>query len=151
MRLKLVSNNTSINFLKFHRLAVVISSVLVLLSIGLFAVVGLNLGIDFRGGILVEARHNSGPADIAGLRGKLKSLGLGDISLQGFGTDTDILVRIQRQEGDEKAQIAAIQLVSKTLGNNFDIRRTEFVGPTVGAELAEKGIMAVICLSLIHI
>ena len=70
-------------------------------------------GIDFRGGILIEARHNSGPADIGRLRGELESLGLGDISLQGFGTETDILVRVQRQKGDEKAQIAAIQLVSE--------------------------------------
>ena len=148
MRLKLVSSNTSINFLKFHRLALVLSSLLVAGSIGLFAILGLNLGIDFRGGILIEARHTTGPANIAGLRGDLETLGLGDISLQGFGTETDILIRIQRQDGDEKAQIAAIQLVSKTLGSDYDIRRTEFVGPTVGAELAEKGILAVVCALL---
>ncbi len=148
MRLKLVSSNTSINFLKFHRLAVLFSSILVAGSIGLFAILGLNLGIDFRGGILIEARHNSGPADIGRLRGELESLGLGDISLQGFGTETDILVRVQRQKGDEKAQIAAIQLVSATLGDDYDVRRTEFVGPTVGAELAEKGMMAVVCALL---
>ena len=148
MRLKLVPSNTSINFLKFYRFAGIFSLLLVAGSIGLFAIVGLNLGIDFRGGILIEARHNSGPADIAKLRGDLETLGLGDISLQGFGTDTDILVRIQRQNGDEKAQIAAIQLVSKTLGSDYDVRRTEFVGPTIGAELAEKGIMAVVCALL---
>jgi preprotein translocase SecF subunit len=72
-------------------------------------------------------------------------LNLGDVSLQGFGTDTDVLIRIQRQEGDEKAQIAAIKAVTDMLGSDFDIRRTEFVGPTVGAELAEKGVLAVIC------
>ena len=148
MRLKLVPENTSINFLKFYRLAFILSSLLVAGSIGLFATIGLNLGIDFRGGILLEARHNSGPANISGLRGDLESLGLGDISLQGFGTETDILIRIQRQDGDEKAQIAAIQLVGNTLGSEYDIRRTEFVGPTVGAELAEKGIMAVVCALL---
>ena len=148
MRLKLVPENTSINFLKFYRLAFILSSLLVAGSIGLFATIGLNLGIDFKGGILIEARHNSGPANISSLRGDLESLGLGDISLQGFGTETDILIRIQRQDGDEKAQIAAIQLVSNTLGNEYDIRRTEFVGPTVGAELAEKGILAVVCALL---
>ena len=117
-------------------------------SIGLFAIIGLNLGIDFKGGILIEGRHNFGPANISGLRSDLESLGLGDISLQGFGTETDILIRIQRQDGDEKAQIAAIQLVGNTLGSYYDIRRTEFVGPTVGAELAEKGILAVVCALL---
>ncbi len=145
MRLKLVSSDTSINFLKFHRLAFIFSSILVAASIGLFAVIGLNLGIDFKGGILIEARDKNGPANIAGLRGDLEQLGLGDISLQGFGTETDVLIRIQRQDGDEKAQIAAIQLIGKTLGSDFDIRRTEFVGPTVGAELAEKGMLAVVC------
>ena len=145
MRLKLVSSDTSINFLKFHRLAFIFSSILVAASIGLFAVIGLNLGIDFKGGILIEARDKTGPANIAGLRGNLEQLGLGDISLQGFGTETDVLIRIQRQDGDEKAQIAAIQLIGKTLGSDFDIRRTEFVGPTVGAELAEKGMLAVVC------
>jgi preprotein translocase subunit SecF len=145
MRLRLVSSDTSINFLKFHRLAFIFSSILVAASIGLFAVIGLNLGIDFKGGILIEARDKTGPANIAGLRGDLEQLGLGDISLQGFGTETDVLIRIQRQDGDEKAQIAAIQLIGKTLGSDFDIRRTEFVGPTVGAELAEKGMLAVVC------
>jgi len=148
MRLKLVPENTSINFLKFHRLAFILSSLLVAGSIGLFAIIGLNLGIDFKGGILIEARHNTGPANISSLRGDLEALGLGDISLQGFGTETDILIRIQRQDGDEKAQIAAIQLVGSTLGSEYDIRRTEFVGPTVGAELAEKGILAVVCALL---
>ena len=100
MRLKLVPENTSINFLKFYRLAFILSSLLIAGSIGLFATIGLNLGIDFKGGILIEARHNTGPANISGLRSDLESLGLGDISLQGFGTETDILIRIQRQDGD---------------------------------------------------
>ena len=114
-------------------------------SIAMFTIIGLNLGIDFRGGILIEARNTEGPAEIGGLRSDLDDLGLGDISLQSFGSETDILVRVQRQDGDEKAQIAAIELITKTLGADYDVRRTEFVGPTVGAELAEKGILAVIC------
>ncbi len=145
MRLKFVPSDTSFNFLKLHRITLAFSALLVAASIGLFTITGLNLGIDFKGGILIEARHNNGPADISGLRGNLEKLGLGDISLQGFGTETDVLVRVQRQEGNEAAQIAAIQLITKTLGADYDIRRTEFVGPTVGAELAQKGILAVTC------
>jgi preprotein translocase SecF subunit len=106
------------------------------------------LGIDFRGGILIEARSTDGPADIGGMRSDLGTLGLGDISLQEFGSDTDILVRVQRQDGDEKAQIAAITAITDTLGDSYDVRRTEFVGPTVGAELAQKGIYAVGCALL---
>ena len=148
MRLKLVPSDTSINFLKHRSIAFIFSLFLVASSIGLFVVKGLNLGIDFKGGILIEARNTTGPADISGLRADLGQLGLGDISLQEFGTPTDVLVRVQRQEGDEEAQIAAIAAISSTLGDSYDIRRTEFVGPTVGAELAEKGMLAVACALL---
>lgn len=148
MRLKLVPSDTSINFLKHRRIAFIFSLFLVASSIGLFVVKGLNLGIDFKGGILIEACNTTGPADISGLRANLGQLGLGDISLQEFGTPTDVLVRVQRQEGDEEAQIAAIAAISSTLGDSYDIRRTEFVGPTVGAELAEKGMLAVACALL---
>ena len=148
MRLKLVPSDTSINFLKHRRIAFIFSLFLVASSIGLFVVKGLNLGIDFKGGILIEARNTTGPADISGLRADLGQLGLGDITLQEFGTPTDVLVRVQRQEGDEEAQIAAIAAISSTLGDSYDIRRTEFVGPTVGAELAEKGMLAVACALL---
>lgn len=148
MRLKLVPSDTSINFLKHRRIAFIFSLFLAASSIGLFVVKGLNLGIDFKGGILIEARNITGHADISGLRADLGQLGLGDISLQEFGTPTDVLVRVQRQEGDEEAQIAAIAAISSTLGDSYDIRRTEFVGPTVGAELAEKGMLAVACALL---
>jgi preprotein translocase subunit SecF len=145
MRLKLVPTETSIDFLRLRIPALGFSGILVAASIALFSIIGLNLGIDFRGGILIEARNTEGPADIGGLRSDLGKLGLGDISLQGFGSETDILVRVQRQDGDEAAQIAAIEAITATLGNGYEIRRTEFVGPTVGAELAEKGILAVVC------
>jgi preprotein translocase SecF subunit len=145
MRLKLVPSDTSFDFLKLQKFTMALSAFLVLASIGMFATVGLNLGIDFKGGILLEARNSSSPADISKVRTDLATLNLGDVSLQGFGTDTDVLIRIQRQEGDEKAQIAAIKAVTDMLGSDFGIRRTEFVGPTVGAELAEKGVLAVIC------
>jgi preprotein translocase SecF subunit len=148
MRLKLVPSDTSIDFLKYRQFGAVFSVVLVVASIALFFVQGLNLGIDFKGGILIEARSTNGPADVAGLRQDLAKLGLGDISLQSFGADTDVLARVQRQEGDESAQIAAINAITTTLGEGYDIRRTEFVGPTVGAELAEKGMLAVGCALL---
>ena len=148
MRLKLVPSETKIDFLKLRLSALGFSGLLVAASIAMFTIIGLNLGIDFRGGILIEARNTEGPAEIGGLRSDLDDLGLGDISLQSFGSETDILVRVQRQDGEEKAQIAAIELITKTLGAVYDVRRTEFVGPTVGAELAEKGVLAVVCALL---
>ena len=141
-RLKLVPDNSAFDFLRQMRLTAAFSAMLVFVSIGLFFGKGLNLGIDFRGGILIEAQSQN-TVEVAKIRSDLSRLSLGDISIQSFGSKRDILIRVQRQEGDETAQIAAIQLITETLGENFDIRRTEFVGPTIGAELAEKGMLAV--------
>ena len=146
-RLKLVPDNSAFDFLRQLKITASVSVLLVLASIGLFFVNGLNLGIDFRGGILLEARSEA-PVDIADVRADLSRLALGDISIQTFGSDRDVLIRVQRQDGDEKAQIAAIQRITAALGDGFDIRRTEFVGPTIGAELAEKGMLAVGCALL---
>jgi preprotein translocase SecF subunit len=146
-RLKFVPENTAFDFLQQIRVAAAFSVILLLASIGLFFGKGLNLGIDFRGGILIEAQSQTS-AEITEIRSGLSRLDLGDISLQSFGSERDILIRVQRQEGDETAQIAAIQLITATLGESFEIRRTEFVGPTIGAELAEKGILAVCCALL---
>lgn len=146
-RLKLVPDNLAFDFLRQMRLTAAFSAILVLVSIGLFFSKGLNLGIDFRGGILIEAQSQNA-VEVAKIRADLSRLSLGDISIQSFGSKRDILIRVQRQEGDETAQIAAIQRITETLGENFDIRRTEFVGPTIGAELAEKGMLAVGCALL---
>ena len=146
-RLKLVPDNSAFNFLRQMQLTAAFSAMLVLVSIGLFFGKGLNLGIDFRGGILIEAQSQNA-VEVAKIRSDLSRLSLGDISIQSFGSKRDILIRVQRQEGDETAQIATIQRITETLGENFDIRRTEFVGPTIGAELAEKGMLAVGCALL---
>ena len=143
-RLKLVPAQTSIPFLSFFKTAALFSAILILSSVGLFFAKGLNLGIDFKGGILIEAR-SAEAVDLSATRSQLSQLKLGDISIQTFGADTDILVRLQRQEGDEAEQMAAIEAVTSALGEGYTIRRTEFVGPTIGAELARNGIMAVIC------
>ena len=146
-RLKLVPDNSAFDFLRQMPLTAAFSAILILVSIGLFFGKGLNLGIDFRGGILIEAQSQN-TVEVAKIRSDLSRLSLGDISIQSFGSKRDILIRVQRQEGDETAQIAAIQRITETLGENFDIRRTEFVGPTIGAELAEKGMLAVGCALL---
>src|SRR5690606_11527605 len=121
--------------------AYVFSAVLIAVSIVSFAVQGLNFGIDFTGGTLIEIRTEV-PADIAGMRAKLSALNLG-ISLQEFGTPTDVLIRLQPQAGDEQAQAAAVELVRQALGGGVEIRRVEYVGPQVGAELVEAGLMAI--------
>jgi preprotein translocase subunit SecF len=142
--LRIISKPPSIPFLSARPYAFALSTVLVLGSILSVFLVGLNFGIDFRGGILIEVRHEQGPADIEAMRGELNQLGLGEVTLQEFGEPTDVLIRIQRQEGEETQQQEAINAVRDTLGEDYTYRRTEFVGPTVGAELIEAGTMAVL-------
>jgi len=134
---------TKINFLKFRKMAAVFSLFLCVASVGLFAAKGLNFGIDFRGGILLEIR-TPGAADMSKLRGSLGGLGLGEVQLQEFGQPTDVLIRIERQAGGEKAQLVAVEIAKKALGDEVNYRRTEFVGPKVGGELIEAGVTAVL-------
>jgi preprotein translocase subunit SecF len=144
MRLiSLVPVGTKINFLKFRKMAAVFSLFLCVASVGLFAAKGLNFGIDFRGGILLEIR-TPGAADMSKLRGSLGGLGLGEVQLQEFGQPTDVLIRIERQAGGEKAQLVAVEIAKKALGDEVNYRRTEFVGPKVGGELIEAGVTAVL-------
>ncbi|MEX2642034.1 MAG: protein translocase subunit SecF [Acetobacterales bacterium] len=138
----LVPDDTRIDFIGQRWIAFAFSALLVIGAIGIYLVNGLNLGIDFRGGILIEVRTD-GPANIAEMRGELASLGLGDVSLQEFGQETDVLIRVQRQDGGDEAQIQAIDAVKAALGDYVTYRRVEAVGPTVGAELQRDGLIAV--------
>ncbi len=132
----------NIEFLGRRKLSLALSAFLVLASFGLFGILGLNMGIDFRGGILIEAR-TAVPADLGDLRARLGALGLGEVTLQEFGAETDLLINVQRQEGDEKAQIKAIEAVKTELGDLVEeYRRVEFVGPKVGGELKRAGALA---------
>ena len=137
-----VSIAPKLAFLARRKMFLGFSACLIVASVALFLVQGLNLGVDFRGGILIEARTD-GPADLSALRDRLGSLGLGEITLQEFGTPTDVLINVRRQDGDEAEQIKAIQVVKEALGDDVvEYRRTEFVGPKVGSELKRAGALA---------
>jgi preprotein translocase subunit SecF len=142
-RLQLIPPGTKIPFIAWRKVFLAFSAALVLASVALYLVRGLNYGIDFEGGILMEIRTN-GPADIGELRTSLNQLGLGDVSIQEFGEADDVLIRIQRQEGGEEAQQAAVETVRGALGDDVTYRRTESVGPKVGEELKEAGALAVL-------
>lgn len=146
--LRLVPPDTKIDFIGKRAFAFAFSLVLIVLSVGFYLGKGLNYGIDFRGGILMEVRA-PGPANLQQMRGMLSGLGLGEVALQEFGEPTDVLIRIQRQPGDEKAQMRAVEVVKEALGNMVSsYRRVEFVGPKVGGELIRAGTIAVV-LSLL--
>ena len=142
-RLQLIRPNTNIRFIARHKAFFLLSIVLVITSIILFTVRGLNYGIDFEGGILLEVK-TSGPANIGQLRSTLNGLDLGDVQLQEFGEPDDVLIRLQKQEGGEEAQQAAVDKVKASLGDSVaEYRRTEVVGPQVSEELLMDGIYAV--------
>ena len=141
--LNIIPAGVNIGIIAKRKIFFMISALLIITSIAMVATQGLNFGIDFKGGILIEVRTEDGPANIADMRGKLGALNLGDVSLQEFGEPTDVLIRIQRQDGGEEAQQKAVNAVKSALGDKISYRRTEFVGPQVSAELMEDGIMAV--------
>ena len=141
--LQIIPANTKIDFVGKRRFAYLFSLVLVVGSLIVFAVQGLNFGIDFRGGTLIEIK-TAGPADIGALRSRIGALGLGEVQVQAFGEPDDVLIRIQRQEGSEAEQIKATDLVKTALGDTAtEYRRIEFVGPTVGDELIASAIWAI--------
>ena len=141
--LRLVRAGTQIPFVGFKKVAFVVSFALIVGSILALAGFGLNFGIDFRGGILMEVRSED-KINIITMRDKLADLKLGEVNIQEFGKETDALIRIQKQEGAEKEQLVAINKVKSALGTEIEYRRTEFVGPTVGEELKEAGLLAIV-------
>src|SRR5216684_3031781 len=136
--LRIVPDDTKFDFMRFRRVSFPISAVLSIAAILLFFFHGLNFGIDFVGGTLIEIQSKSGPADLAKMRATLSALGLGDVQLQEFGAPTDVLIRVQQQPGGEQAQQAAIAKVRAALGTDVEYRRVEVVGPRVSTELLAK-------------
>jgi preprotein translocase SecF subunit len=138
----LVPPNTRIDFMRWHKAAFILAVVMTLGSIGLVAFKGLNYGIDFAGGILMEVRAPQAP-DLGELRERLDGLGVGEVALQSFGDPNTVLIRLPQQEGGEAGQQTAISKVRTELGDGWEYRRTETVGPKVGAELIKNAIIAV--------
>lgn len=136
-----IPTDTHIDFVALRWWAFSVTIVLMLVTIAALFIKGLNLGIDFKGGISIEAKAPQ-IIDISQVRNTLSNLNLGEVELQQFGSQNEILIRIQKQEGDEAAQMTAVQAVRDTLGASYEYRRVEVVGPTVGSELLRAGILA---------
>ena len=141
--LRIVPDDTKFDFMRLRRISFPISALLSIVAIYLFFHPGLNLGIDFRGGTLMEIQTKSGPADLAKMRTTLTGLGLGDIQLQSFGGPSDVLIRVAQQPGGEQAQQAAVDKVRKALGEDIEYRRVEVVGPRVSGELLSYGTIGI--------
>jgi preprotein translocase subunit SecF len=144
--IKLVPEDTKIDFIGQRYFAFFVTFTMIATSIFLLATRGLNYGIDFTGGTLIEIGLEQKP-DVAVLREDLNNLNLGDISIQEFGNDKTLLVRVPGQGDDPNVQKAAIESVKAKIEEthkDVDYRRVEFVGPQVGEELKQKGFLAVV-------
>lgn len=148
--LKIMPDSTSVSFMKARFVGIGVSIMLSIASIGLFVNPGLNYGIDFMGGIQVEATMSQ-PANLAELRQQFDGLGFGEVTLQTIDGDHDVLIRVERQPGGETEQTAAIERLQAELAeidSDASIQRSEVVGPKVSGELARSGVIAVTLASL---
>ena len=143
-----------IKFNKFYTHFNIISLILVILSLVLLTFKGLNYGIDFKGGTLIELRSSDNNINVSNLRDNLNQMDLGDVSVKKFGNDQDYLIKFENKN-DSKNIIEEIRSnLDKSFGNNFDFRRVENVGPKVSAELLKSGVIAIsisLALMLIYI
>ncbi len=134
---RLIPDKPRLHFVRYRYWAYAFSTALVVLTLILLPTRGLNQGIDFQGGVMIEVGMPQAP-DLATMRAALDGIGLGEVALQEFGEPTDILIRIERQAGGEDAQLAAVDLVKATLaeqfGDDISYRRVEVVGPKVSED-----------------
>ena len=136
---------TNINFIGNRNIALIFSGVLMIISIGSLAVRGLQMGIDFTGGTLIEVGYQKA-ADLTVLRNTLDADGFDDATVQNFGTTKDVLIRLKPHEGVSSADLSTkvLEAINKTTAEPASVRRVEFVGPQVGDDLAEDGFLALL-------
>jgi preprotein translocase subunit SecF len=142
--LRLVPDHTTFDFMRFRRISFPISALLSIIALTLYFTHGLNFGIDFKGGTLLEVQGKQSTLEIADLRGKLDALGFGEVQLQSFGNNGEVLIRIAEQPGGEKVQQDVLAKVKQTLGADVDYRRVEVVGPRVSQELLGYGTIGIV-------
>jgi preprotein translocase subunit SecF len=152
--LHVIPPDTAFDFLRFRRISFPASAVLTIIAIFLYFFHGLNFGIDFVGGTLLEVQTKAGPADLAKMRSAVSALNLGDVQLQEFGGPNNVLIRIPLQPGGEQAQQTAAAKVRSALGSDVEQRRQESLGQRVSGEFLRDGllgVMAAIGLILVYL
>ena len=142
--LRLAPEDTKFPFMRFRRVSYPFSALMSIISVVLFLNIGMNFGIDFSGGTLIELRAKDGMADTAKLRSIAEHLNVGDIEVQGFGGTSDVTLRFGLQPGGDVAQQAAVNRVRDAIGDGYEVRRTEVVGPRVSGELVQSGTLGVV-------
>lgn len=141
---RLVPDNTRFPFMAWRRYAFTLSALASLAAMTLFFSVEMNYGIDFRGGTSIEVQAKQGTADSGDVRARLSELNLGDVQVQQFGSDQNLLIRVEGQKAGDNAEQSVVEKVRGELANEYDFRRVESVGPTVSSELAWYGTLGVL-------
>ena len=139
--LKIIKQDTKIQFLKYKKITLFISLIFCLVSFLSIFVNGLNFGIDFKGGSLIEVKSEES-INISSVRSRLSLLNLGEVQIQNFGSEKNILVRVEASSSDNNSSILSI--ITNELRSFGEIQRTELVGPKISSELIQKGILAII-------
>src|SRR5436309_9642400 len=137
--LRIVPDDTKFDFMRFRRISFPMSACLSILAISLYFFHGLNFGIDFKGGTLMEVQTKAGPADLAKMRATLGGLGIGEVQLQQFGGPDKVLIRWAQQPGGEEAQQVAVEKVRAAIGDTVVIQRLDVVGARVSTEFLTSG------------
>ena len=136
-----------INFNKYFRPFNMVSIILIIISLGFLVFKGLNYGVDFKGGTLIEVRSNNPDTDISRIRTTFKNMNLGDVSVKNFGKENDFIIKIEKKLNNDPNFINNIKENVTKNALDLDFRRVESVGPKVSSELLKAGVVA-ICLSL---
>jgi len=141
---RLWPENSHFDFMRFRRFSFPLSALISVATAIMLMTVGLNFGIDFTGGTLMEIQAKSGQANVAQIRQTAESFGFGEVEVQEFGAAGEVSLRFPTQPGGEAAQAAVVQKARDTFGNEYDFRRVETVGPRVSGELVQSGTIGVV-------
>lgn len=142
--LRIVPDNTRFKFVWFRRFSYPISAAYSILVLVLFLTVGLNFGIDFKGGTLIEMQAKAGRIEIAQVRQTANALGFGEAEVQEFGDGTELSMRFPLQAGGEAAQQSVVSKAREAFASTYEFRRIETVGPRVSGELVQAGALGVV-------
>tara|TARA_Y100001949_G_scaffold168397_1_gene167104 strand:- start:2707 stop:3603 length:897 start_codon:yes stop_codon:yes gene_type:complete len=136
-------NKINIQFNKYYKFFNLLSGILVVLSLCLLIFKGLNFGVDFKGGTLIELRTTDKQINIYSLRNAFTNMNLGDVAIKKFGNDSDYLIKFEKKGNNKKLIQDIKNNLTKTLGEGYEFRRVENVGPKVSAELLKSGLIAI--------
>lgn len=142
--LRLVPDDTKFGFMRFRRFSFPFSAIASIVSVVAFLWLGMNVGIDFKGGTVVELQAKSERADVALIRDQATKLNIGDVEVQEFGGPRDVLLRVGLQDGGDKAQAEVVVKLRQAFESTYEFRKVEVVGPRVSQELVQNGTIGVL-------